>query len=144
MPQNLSAQFVCPSPKVLDFNERRLHWRPLSLPQLIPSLQRILFTHLGFGFCLSFSNNCTGGIRVVKSQLKNSPNFCTKSLSVFHNLMTCNTRRPDANIQLQLWAINPRKRLEKKNEMGKWHCFSVNTMAALWNFVQISILGTNK
>ena len=26
MPQNLSAPFVCPSPKVLDFNEKRLHW----------------------------------------------------------------------------------------------------------------------
>ena len=26
MPQNLVAQFVCPSPKVLDFNEKRLHW----------------------------------------------------------------------------------------------------------------------
>ena len=26
MPQNLSTQFVCPSPKVLDFNEKRLHW----------------------------------------------------------------------------------------------------------------------
>ena len=26
MPQNLSAQFVCPSPKVLDFNLRRLPW----------------------------------------------------------------------------------------------------------------------
>ena len=26
MPQNLSAQFVCPSPKVPDFNEKRLHW----------------------------------------------------------------------------------------------------------------------
>ena len=25
MPQNLFAQFVCPSPKVLDFNEERLH-----------------------------------------------------------------------------------------------------------------------
>jgi hypothetical protein len=24
--QNLSAQLVCPSPKVLDFNEKRLHW----------------------------------------------------------------------------------------------------------------------
>ena len=22
----LSAQFVCPSPKVLDFNKKRLHW----------------------------------------------------------------------------------------------------------------------
>ena len=26
MPQNLSAQLVCPSPKVLDFNKKRLHW----------------------------------------------------------------------------------------------------------------------
>ena len=26
MPQNLSAQFVCSSPKVLDFNEKRLYW----------------------------------------------------------------------------------------------------------------------
>jgi hypothetical protein len=26
IPQNLSAQFVCPSPKVLDFNEKRHHW----------------------------------------------------------------------------------------------------------------------
>ena len=25
-PQNLCAQFVCPSPNVLDFNEKRLHW----------------------------------------------------------------------------------------------------------------------
>jgi hypothetical protein len=26
MPQSLSSQFVCPSPKVLDFNKKRLHW----------------------------------------------------------------------------------------------------------------------
>ena len=26
IPQNLSAQFVCPSPEVLDFNEKSLHW----------------------------------------------------------------------------------------------------------------------
>ena len=26
MPQNLSAQFVFPSPKFLDFNEKSLHW----------------------------------------------------------------------------------------------------------------------
>jgi hypothetical protein len=26
IPQNLSAQFVCPSSKILDFNEKRLHW----------------------------------------------------------------------------------------------------------------------
>ena len=26
MPQKLSAQIVCPSPKVWDFYEKRLHW----------------------------------------------------------------------------------------------------------------------
>ena len=26
MPQNLSAQIVCPSPKVWDFNEKRFYW----------------------------------------------------------------------------------------------------------------------
>ena len=26
IPQNLSAQFVCPNPKVWDFDEKRLHW----------------------------------------------------------------------------------------------------------------------
>ena len=26
MPQTLSAQFVCPNPKVQNFNEERLHW----------------------------------------------------------------------------------------------------------------------
>ena len=26
MLQNLSAQVVCPSPKVRDFDEKRLHW----------------------------------------------------------------------------------------------------------------------
>ena len=26
IPQNLSAQIVCPSPKVLDFNKKGLHW----------------------------------------------------------------------------------------------------------------------
>jgi hypothetical protein len=29
MAQNLSPQIVCPSPKVLDFNEKRLHWASL-------------------------------------------------------------------------------------------------------------------
>ena len=31
MLQNLSAQFVCPIPKVLDFNRKRLHWASLVL-----------------------------------------------------------------------------------------------------------------
>ena len=29
IPLNLSAQFVCPCPKVLDFNEKKLHWASL-------------------------------------------------------------------------------------------------------------------
>ena len=38
MPQNLSAKFVCPSPKVWDSAEKRLHWasivRESTLPQV--------------------------------------------------------------------------------------------------------------
>ena len=30
MPQNLSAQFVCPSPKNPDFNGKRLHWASIA------------------------------------------------------------------------------------------------------------------
>jgi hypothetical protein len=26
MPHNLSAQIVCPSPKIQDFDEKRVHW----------------------------------------------------------------------------------------------------------------------
>ena len=29
MPQNVSAQIVCPSPKVWDFYEKRRHWASL-------------------------------------------------------------------------------------------------------------------
>jgi hypothetical protein len=29
MPQNLLTQIVCPSPKVWDFDEKRLHWTSL-------------------------------------------------------------------------------------------------------------------
>jgi hypothetical protein len=31
MPQNVSDQCVCSSPKVLEFNEKRLHWAPQSM-----------------------------------------------------------------------------------------------------------------
>ena len=41
MPQNLSAQFVCPSPKVLDFNAKRLHWTSV-VRGWIFSVQRFL------------------------------------------------------------------------------------------------------
>jgi hypothetical protein len=34
MPQNLSAQIVCPSLKVLDFNEKRLHQASIVLGQI--------------------------------------------------------------------------------------------------------------
>jgi hypothetical protein len=33
MPQNLSAQYVCPSPRVLDFNGKRLHWASVARAQ---------------------------------------------------------------------------------------------------------------
>ena len=47
MPQNLSAQIVCPSPKVWDFDEKRLHWVSVvcvwnhskPLQQMFPVLQ---------------------------------------------------------------------------------------------------------
>ena len=31
---NLSAQIVCPSPKVWDFDEKRLHWASVASPCL--------------------------------------------------------------------------------------------------------------
>ena len=53
MTQNLSAQFVYPSPKVLDFNKKRLHWA---------SVVREQDNGLNFGFakidCFIFSNSC--------------------------------------------------------------------------------------
>ena len=42
MPQNLSAQFVCPSPKVLDFNEKGLHWASLVRDYGCLKLQELL------------------------------------------------------------------------------------------------------
>ena len=36
MPQNLSAQIVCPSPKVWYFDEKRLHW--VSVPCLFTNI----------------------------------------------------------------------------------------------------------
>ena len=38
MPQNLSAHFVCSSPKVLDFNEKGFIGHPLSVNSLEDSL----------------------------------------------------------------------------------------------------------
>jgi hypothetical protein len=43
MHQNLSAQCVCPSPKVLDFNEKRLHW--VSVVRVSESAERCNFVH---------------------------------------------------------------------------------------------------
>ena len=39
MPLNLSDQFVCPSPNVLDFNEKSLHWA-----SVVRGSNRMLFT----------------------------------------------------------------------------------------------------
>ena len=43
MPQNLSAQSVCPSRKVLDFNEKRLHWA--SVVRKFDKAQHILLVY---------------------------------------------------------------------------------------------------
>ena len=51
MPQNLSAQFVCPSPKVLDFNEKRLHWASVvraTLDLITPHFCPFLGTTISF------------------------------------------------------------------------------------------------
>ena len=37
-PQNLSAQFVCPSTKVLDVNEKRLYWTSVVRGTYMPIL----------------------------------------------------------------------------------------------------------
>ena len=48
MPQNLSAQFICPSPKVLYFNGKRLHWasvvRALTCGAKVNSFRRLAVT----------------------------------------------------------------------------------------------------
>ena len=45
MPQNLSAKFVCPSPKAWDFDEKRFHWASVirALQQLkdVPETARV-------------------------------------------------------------------------------------------------------
>ena len=49
MPQNLSAQFDCPSPKVLDFNEKRLYWASVvraSITKTKPIKTRFCHIHL--------------------------------------------------------------------------------------------------
>ena len=42
MSLNLSAQFVCPRPKVLDFNEKRLHWASVVRGKDLGNLNNIL------------------------------------------------------------------------------------------------------
>ena len=44
MPQNSSAQFVCPSPKCLDFNAKRLHWASVVRVLFYQQFQEILFS----------------------------------------------------------------------------------------------------
>ena len=72
MPQSLFAQFVCPSPKVLDFSEKRLHWasivrdshiiskhhQGIMLQKLIPKIRALNFEELEYVaiFCLFVAN----------------------------------------------------------------------------------------
>ena len=47
MPPNLSAQIVCPNPKVWDFDEKRLHWASVVVRGLNgPGLHYILLKWL--------------------------------------------------------------------------------------------------
>ena len=51
IPQNLSAQIVCPSPKFWDFDEKRLHWTSVVRASTIVS--RHLESHFYFSyFCV--------------------------------------------------------------------------------------------
>ena len=47
MPQNLSSQLVYPSPNVLDFNEKRLHWASVVREF---SLYPVVYQHVNFLF----------------------------------------------------------------------------------------------
>ena len=51
MPQNLSAQFVCPSTKVLDFNEKRLHWASVVRESAFFHISAINKTRVEIGLC---------------------------------------------------------------------------------------------
>ena len=64
MPQNLSAQFVSPSPKVLHFNEKRLHWASV-VRAIENALSETIFIHCVFStpnvfpksdICLKFTH----------------------------------------------------------------------------------------
>ena len=50
MPQNLSAQIVCPSSKVWEFDEKRLHWAFVvrAIPQLMILCSRRSFVYTRF------------------------------------------------------------------------------------------------
>jgi hypothetical protein len=51
MPQNLSAPFICPSPKVPDFNEKRLHWTSVGRVQFYNSTPATIYFILDSYFC---------------------------------------------------------------------------------------------
>ena len=95
MPQNLSAQFVCPSPKVLDFNEKRLHWASVVRGKDLDNLDNILLYALRI-----FKALWRAGITEVVSE------------SVYHvivlktrSLWVTLTSIPGLHTALQLWFI---------------------------------------
>jgi hypothetical protein len=77
MPQNLFVQFVCLSPKVLDFNEKRLHWASV-VRDHITELQQNANVEI---ICMTTG---TGGqvgniiVRVFKLGVQNWKDFCLK------------------------------------------------------------------
>ena len=56
MPKNLSAQFVCPTPKVLNFNKKILHWLSVVRCSSCCAHSRLEFKS-GFRSIVVFGNN---------------------------------------------------------------------------------------
>ena len=85
MPQNLSAQFICPSPKVQDFNEKRLLWESVvhaqniisgKLCRVCASMGAMAVSNSEYKPCYGYGNGkirmrdtFTGGLRSCKSFL---------------------------------------------------------------------------
>ena len=51
MPQNLSAQIVCPSPKVWNFDGKRLHWASVVRDMISSSLLLLIAVGLTHPLC---------------------------------------------------------------------------------------------
>ena len=85
MPQNLSVQFVCPSPNVLDFIEKRHHWA---------SVVRALIHTLFDSVTTKLSNTDLGQCQTTKGQL------ISKGLFAILNSSKNRTKKFDLNTMI--------------------------------------------